>query len=115
MSEPINQGDTVKLADPTLGNDTGDEANMAQGSSQSDTGTVAAPDAAPVAPAAPKDPKNWNGYAHLANGDVVKVNGKIRDQISADGNTYRKDGTEVAVIGIYPREVEYSEPEADDE
>jgi hypothetical protein len=112
MSEPIDLGDTVKLADPSQGNDTGDEANMAEDSSQSATEPVAAPAAAPVK----KDPKNWTSYVHLANGDVVKANSKMLTQIAANGNAYRDDnGQEHTVIGVYGKEVEFKEPEVDDE
>jgi len=109
MSEPINQGDTVKLSDPSVGNDTGDAANGPEDGSQSATAPVAAP-------AAPKEPKNWTSYVHLANGDVVKANSKMLAEIAANGNAYRDgNGTEHTVIGVYGKEVEYAEPEEDDE
>lgn len=112
MSEPIDLGDTVKLADPSQGNDTGDEGNMAEGGSQSATEPVAAPAAAPVK----KDPKNWNSYVHLANGEVIKANDKMLAQITANGNAYRDDDNqEHTVIGVYGKEVEFKLPETDDD
>jgi hypothetical protein len=105
MSEPIELNDTVKLADPSRRDDTRDGVNAPEDGSQS------AMEPTP----AKKEPKNWDTYVHLSNGDVVKANKKILGQIAENGNTYRSDGVEHPVIGTYPKEVEFKEPEVDDE
>lgn len=64
---------------------------------------------------APKEPKNWTHYVHLANGEVVKANAKIRNGIAEMGNVFRRNGHEHHVIGIYPKENEYTEPVKDDD
>lgn len=62
----------------------------------------------------PKEPKNWTHYVHLANGEVRKASAKTLANMHSP-HTWRENGIEHAVIGTYPREVEFKDEKEEDE
>lgn len=52
-------------------------------------------------------------YVHLANGDVLTVDQKELDELTANSapGTVHKNGTQHKVIGVYPDDVEIEQTE----